>query len=77
MFMFINKENKVVLSVSRVSVEYPSLHYTTKTVYKKSVASLTDTLAAPVIISIVYGRFTLSIIRAKWPYTIGVKYLTS
>ena len=24
-----------------------------------------------------YGRFTLTIVMVKWPYTIGVKYLTS
>ena len=29
------------------------------------------------LIAIVYGRFTLAIVMVKWPYTIGIKYLTS
>ena len=57
--------------------------HTTKTVYGKDEASLTDTVASPArlnidyLIAIVYGRFNLTIVRVKRPYTIGVKYLTS
>ena len=54
-------------------------HHAMKTEYAKGMASLMDTVACEFqyCIVIVYGRFTLTIVMVKRPYTIRIKYLTS
>ena len=72
----------VMLQVHQIEENiYIIVYHTTKTVYAKVLASLDghyDSFACNVeyLIAIVYSHLTMTIVRLKPPYTIGVKYKT-